>query len=409
MNARDKFHKGKTDFRFQYEKMEIGTEIPDISCKIGDKVYLKSECHSFEIRTEESEFRRENDIDASGESEYFKTHYSEIEFEIVSYLSFPEKRIALEANANDEKYVIWVSEDAFETAYVHETMLKAKNGDAAAQVIVGDWYWYGIHVKQDYDKAAQLFQSSAEQGNLEAQDNIAYCYYLGNGVPENDNRAIWWYQKAADVGYGRATYHLISVMRALARYDNEKKLTLAKWYYDGIYVKMDLEKAADMFEDLAYDDDEEAQYYLAECYLYGYGVAEDNEEAMRWYIESASQGYEPAIDYLDSIGFYDDDDEEDDDDYYYDNDFDIGDTVTIKNSTSRYWTDLYDKSSRQNMKKEYLHYEWEITNYDENKNKFELTYYYTVTSTTGFIFKREVKTQKSISIVVTRNEITKVY
>ena len=37
-----------------------------------------------------------------------------------------------------------------------------------------------------------------------------------------------------------------------------------------------------------------AQYSLGDCYYYGWGVAEDEEEAVKWYRKAAEQGYAGA-------------------------------------------------------------------------------------------------------------------
>ena len=40
--------------------------------------------------------------------------------------------------------------------------------------------------------------------------------------------------------------------------------------------------------------DAEAQYSLGNCYFYGFGVAKDQREAVKWLRKSAEQGYAPA-------------------------------------------------------------------------------------------------------------------
>ena len=48
----------------------------------------------------------------------------------------------------------------------------------------------------------------AEQGNIKAQYNLALMYYKGEGVPQNYEEAIKWYNKAAEQGNIKAQYNL---------------------------------------------------------------------------------------------------------------------------------------------------------------------------------------------------------
>ncbi len=41
----------------------------------------------------------------------------------------------------------------------------------------------------------------AEAGDAEAQNNLALRYDFGQGVPEDDAEAVWWYRLAADQGH----------------------------------------------------------------------------------------------------------------------------------------------------------------------------------------------------------------
>jgi len=48
----------------------------------------------------------------------------------------------------------------------------------------------------------------ADQGNAEAQFNLALMYDIGEGVPENYAEAFKWYRKAADQGLALAQSNL---------------------------------------------------------------------------------------------------------------------------------------------------------------------------------------------------------
>jgi uncharacterized protein len=52
----------------------------------------------------------------------------------------------------------------------------------------------------DYEKAAMLFRSLADQGDAEAQINLGMMYYRGQGVPQDYLEAVTWYRLAAKQG-----------------------------------------------------------------------------------------------------------------------------------------------------------------------------------------------------------------
>jgi TPR repeat protein len=61
----------------------------------------------------------------------------------------------------------------------------------------------------------RLARPLAEQGNADAQFGVGWMYDNGQGVPQDDARAVVWSRKAADQGYARAQLNL-GVMYAMA-------------------------------------------------------------------------------------------------------------------------------------------------------------------------------------------------
>lgn len=59
----------------------------------------------------------------------------------------------------------------------------------------------GRGIPQNDDKAYEWFQKAAEQGNAMAQCNLGLMYGSGHGVPQDDIKAFEWYQKAAEQGF----------------------------------------------------------------------------------------------------------------------------------------------------------------------------------------------------------------
>jgi TPR repeat protein len=62
-------------------------------------------------------------------------------------------------------------------------------------------YLNGLGVKQDARVAARWYRRAAEQGNVEAQNNLGVLYATGRGVPHDDVQAYYWFALAAAEGY----------------------------------------------------------------------------------------------------------------------------------------------------------------------------------------------------------------
>lgn len=74
---------------------------------------------------------------------------------------------------------------------------KAQEGDAAAQLYVGEIFEKGLGAQADYQAAAQWYEKAANQGNFQAQLNLGHLYEKGLGVTQNQETAMRWYRKSA--------------------------------------------------------------------------------------------------------------------------------------------------------------------------------------------------------------------
>ena len=79
---------------------------------------------------------------------------------------------------------------------------------ADAQFNLGLMYANGEGVAKDSAKAVELFQKSADQGNVDAQNNLGVMYYSGEGVPRDEAKATEWFKKAAAQGNADAQANL---------------------------------------------------------------------------------------------------------------------------------------------------------------------------------------------------------
>ena len=75
--------------------------------------------------------------------------------------------------------------------------VRADQGDANAQVNLGDMYVIGREVPQNYAEAARWVRLAAEQGHAGAQLDLGLMYFGGQGVPQDYVQAYMWSNLAA--------------------------------------------------------------------------------------------------------------------------------------------------------------------------------------------------------------------
>ena len=83
---------------------------------------------------------------------------------------------------------------------------------------------------QDYTQAFTLLKPLAEQGNPEAQCIIASMYHLGLGVETSTIKAIQWYIKSAEQGYGVASNNLAGIYLCGADGVAADRTEAEKWF-----------------------------------------------------------------------------------------------------------------------------------------------------------------------------------
>jgi hypothetical protein len=114
----------------------------------------------------------------------------------MNYLSprRPIKTTAADGNVRGGEYVAYDRAD-------YKTALKiwlpaAEEGDAAAQLSVGEIFEKGLGTDPNYTMAVFWYEKSAAQGNKSAQFNLGTMYEQGLGVPQDKLKAINLYRQA---------------------------------------------------------------------------------------------------------------------------------------------------------------------------------------------------------------------
>ena len=93
----------------------------------------------------------------------------------------------------------------------------ALKGDANAQNKLAFMYLRGEGVPQDDAKAMEWFHKAAEQGHIRAQYNLAVLYHIGIGARPSDAKAEEWFRRAAEQGHGAAKINLIFMRKNSGR------------------------------------------------------------------------------------------------------------------------------------------------------------------------------------------------
>jgi uncharacterized protein len=92
----------------------------------------------------------------------------------------------------------------------------AEQGQSDAQVMLGNMYFAGQGIPQDYVQALMWVRKAAEQGQSDAQVMLGSMYENGRGVPQDYVQAATWFRKAAEQGKAIA-YLSLGLMYAAGR------------------------------------------------------------------------------------------------------------------------------------------------------------------------------------------------
>lgn len=154
-------------------------------------------------------------------------------------------------------------------------LAKAKAGDVSSQVAIGKAYEI-----EDWVQSTAWYSKAAVQGNADAQLKLGEAYETGAGVRQDYAQSVFWYHEAAIQGNTRAQYEL-----GLAyQWELHDNVQAAFWY----------RKAAE-------NGLTEAQDELGGMYFLGTGVPQDLDLAEMWHKKAAAQGSPYASTYLSVI------------------------------------------------------------------------------------------------------------
>lgn len=155
---------------------------------------------------------------------------------------------------------------------------KAEAGDVQSQTWIGLMYYSGAGVPKNLEEAAKWIKKSADSGSAEAQYKLSQMYDKGEGLPKSESDQLKWLLKAAESGHAKAQFEYgLRLAFYFGPTDPSRDKKGIVWY----------KKSADQGYALA-------MVALAECFYYGRGVSESNEEAEKLFRKAAGQDYKDA-------------------------------------------------------------------------------------------------------------------
>jgi hypothetical protein len=106
----------------------------------------------------------------------------------------PTRTTSADCRVRGGEYVAYDRAD-YKTA-LNVWMTTAESGDAEAQANVGEIFERGLGGTPNYQAALIWYTKAAEQGNKRAQFNLGTLYEQGSGVKQDPVTAMNWYRKA---------------------------------------------------------------------------------------------------------------------------------------------------------------------------------------------------------------------
>jgi TPR repeat protein/signal transduction histidine kinase len=170
-------------------------------------------------------------------------------------------------------------------------------------------------------------QQKANEGDVQAQFDLALCYLNGTGIEKNEELAFNWHKKAAEQGHVNAQFALgLSYLLGNPKQQQNNNL-IFKWV-NGKFVDKNIDPAFDLGvsqalsgkltsvnDHLAFvwlrkateQNHAEANYWLGICYRDGIGTHQNDELAFNCFKQASEQGcldayYSLALCYRDGKG-----------------------------------------------------------------------------------------------------------
>ncbi|MHB9147215.1 MAG: patatin-like phospholipase family protein [Candidatus Amoebophilus sp.] len=180
-----------------------------------------------------------------------------------------------------------------------------KHTTGPAEFHLGRMYENGWDLAKNWEKAILWYQRAANQNHTEAQYRLGRIYENGRQAKKDEQMAAQWYEKAAIQGNRVAQNALCSMYERAVRQGCPKaQYNLGKMYYNGWGVDKNYQEAVEWFQKAANQGLAWAQYQLGYMYEYPKGLLQNYKEAAKWYQAAAKQGITTAQVKLAGMSYY---------------------------------------------------------------------------------------------------------
>lgn len=222
------------------------------------------------------------------------TAYSYREAAEGRYLNYP----------NNDIYVEGYAQAGYELAKMYEKGLVNDRDE--------EW-WLEQGIKSNDEKAFYWYFRAARNGSLDAEYIKAEWYFTGRGTKKDCRKAFYCYSKAAEAGHAMAMYKVgrmyecgfgvkadykkasLWYRRAVEKGLPDGMYALGEIYFWGLGVKVYYPKALVWYRKAAAKGSADAQYMLGYMSERGIGVGQDYDEAVKWYQKAAASGHAMAV------------------------------------------------------------------------------------------------------------------
>lgn len=194
----------------------------------------------------------------------------------------------------------------------------AEYGDDRGQFYVGESYYQGKIVQQDYVQAIKWFTLSAEKGYAIAQYYLGHMYFHGNGVPIDHKEAMRWLTLSVDRECSEARVMLGDLYFKEKSYNGyvrafELYKAAAENGYGPAFYKMGImhykgygrpsnpNLAMKIFRKGMEKENVDCYFMMGYLYYKGEGIPKDATMGIRYLNIAESKGNVRAKEYLDKI------------------------------------------------------------------------------------------------------------
>ena len=215
----------------------------------------------------------------------------------------PGVKAAPEPEAPPQKSPPLQGDDEFMELYTH-----AQEGNPEAQTELAYRLAKGVGTEKNEIEAVNWYRRAAEQNHTPAQFSLGVMYAKGRGVEQDFRSAFKWYLKAAAQGDAGAQAMIAGLylkgvgtppdpkaafdwtLRAAKRGHPASMFKVGEMFAQGVGAQQNLEEALRWYRKAADKGVVDAQINLAFMYGKGQGVERDDSQAFKWYRKAADSG-----------------------------------------------------------------------------------------------------------------------